>query len=457
MISYKVDEISPDSTFLSDVLLDKEFLLIPANCSFNEVQLKDIKAWNFVTVYSETQAKTKAEMEAIAEEAKKEAAAKITIVAKPADVDAKMETVDVNNFFNGDNAKDPVTATKAPEQKTAAVSKPDATAVKNAVSTEEKQKAKTAEMLHIDSAVYNRVKNDYHAYMSYIHSVYTQYATNKVFNNDEIQQKVTELCALIKENKSYILRIMSTPESMDKNFLVSHGMRSTIVALTIGLQLRLPEDKLVELGVACILHEIGMILLPPQIYMADKPLSPPEKLMMNTHPIVSFNILKRGNFSLPIQIAVLQHHERMNGTGYPKHLEGDKISLYARILAIACSYEAITAPREYKEERTTFEALIEMLRNSNRQYDDTVTKALLYSISLYPIGVYVYLSNGKIAQVVDVIPGQPKMPYVQLLGETEEDGSPKIMQVDATNIRIIRVLNKKEVEDTLKALRKSTT
>ena len=262
------------------------------------------------------------------------------------------------------------------------------------------------------------------------------------------------LCEFVKNNRRDVLRITSSMEIDNKHFLISHCMRSTVIAITIGLQLKLPQDKMMELATASIMHEIGMILLPPQLYMNDKPLTGPEKLMITTHPIVSYNILKKANFSLPMQLAVLEHHERMNGSGYPRHVTGDKISLYAKIIATACSFEAITAPREYKEERSSYEALLELLRNANHQYDDTVTKVLLYSISLYPIGVYVYLSNGKIAQVVDVVPGQPKTPFVQVLGETAEDGSPKVVQVDLEKLRIIRVLNKKEVQDTLSALEK---
>ncbi|MBQ3799145.1 MAG: HD domain-containing protein, partial [Treponema sp.] len=219
----------------------------------------------------------------------------------------------------------------------------------------------------------------------------------------------------------------------------------------IAQRLKFPEDKLLELATACMLHEIGMILLPPQLYLTDKPLSQPEKVMMNTHPIVSFNILKQANFSLNIQLAVLEHHERMNGSGYPRHVTGDKISIYAKIIAIACSFEAISAPRGYRDERSTFEALIELVRNSNRQYDDTITKALLYSISLYPIGVYVYLSNGKIAQVVDVAEGNPKTPFVQVI-DTGNAEAP--FQIDGIKTRIMRVLNKNEVDDMLKAIKK---
>ena len=96
--------------------------------------------------------------------------------------------------------------------------------------------------------------------------------------------------------------------------------------------------------------------------------------------------------------------------------------------------------------------MIEMVKNQNMQYDPTVIKALLYSLSLFPIGAFVYLQNGKIAVVTDVSPNNPKNPVVQLINEREADGSPKTIQTDDTNNKIVRVLTKDEQADVQKTL-----
>jgi hypothetical protein len=274
---------------------------------------------------------------------------------------------------------------------------------------------------------------------------------------EELSDTVKDLCVFIKENKRYVLRIMPSAEARSKNFLVIHSMRSTVLAITIGLELHIPLSKLIELGVTCILHEIGMIRLPPQLYMTDKPLTSIERAHISTHPLIGFNIIKSLNFPLSIQLGVLEHHEKENGTGYPRKLSGDKISTYAKIISVACSFEAITAPRQYKAERTTFDAMVEMLKNENNQYNGIVIKALLYSLSLFPIGAYVYLKNGKIGIVTDVNPNNPKNPIIQLINEKEADGSPKTIQTDDLENKIIRVLNKKEQEDIVNSLKNVET
>ena len=189
-----------------------------------------------------------------------------------------------------------------------------------------------------------------------------------------------------------------------------------------------------------------MLKLPPQIYAVNKPLSLADRNSIYTHPILSYNILKNYNFPLSIQLGALEHHEKQNGTGYPRKLTGEKISLYAKIIAVACSFEAITAPRLLKVQQSSYEAMVELLKNNGLQFDENVIKALLFAVSLYPIGAYVFLHNGKIGQVVDVNPLNPKLPIVQILGEKDEHGDPVTMPV-GSELRIVRTLSRQEVLD----------
>ncbi len=203
---------------------------------------------------------------------------------------------------------------------------------------------------------------------------------------------------------------------------------------------------MIELGVASLIHEIGQIKLPPQLYLTDKPLSPQARNLLATHTVLGFNILKEASFPLAIQVGTLEHHERENGQGYPRHLTGDKISAYGKILAVACSYEAITSPRHYKEARSLYEATIEMLLNKDKSYDEIVIKALVTAVSLFPIGTYVYLSNGKIAQVAESNPSEPRLPIVEIVGEKNETGNPKTLMTDNDKNKIVRVLNREELK-----------
>ncbi len=406
----KIDALREDLTFKGDLLLDKSFLVLPAEVPVTKELLKALSEWEFKEFVCESD----------------------SVPIRPAESPKPEET-----------AEEPKTSVqKISETLDAYVKKTFGNA--DAEQFESTEKAKLAS-----------VEKIYAEYLNYITSVYTRYATHLEISQEDLSKTVNNLCVFIRENKRYVLRITQSAEAYRKNFLVIHSMRSAVLAIAVGLELKLTLSKLVELGTACILHEIGMLRLPAQNYMTDKPLSPAERSKIMTHPIIGYNIVKDMNFPVSVQLGVLEHHEKENGTGYPRRLSGEKISTYAKIISVACTYEAITATRDYKEAQSAFNAITELLKNENGQYNKAVIKALLYSLSLFPIGSYVYLQNGKIGLVTDANPTNPKNPLVQLLTETEEDGSPKTVQTDDAAFKIVRVLNKKEQDDIQQILRQA--
>lgn len=291
----------------------------------------------------------------------------------------------------------------------------------------------------------SKVSVFYDQFLKYVETVFSRYVTKNEILIKELSDRVKTLCDVILENKRYILRIVSraTPSA---NYLVNHSVRSTVLAIVLGGQLKLPPHRLIELGVAALVHEIGMVRLPPQLYMAGRQLTDTERKSITAHPILGYNILKDKQFPLSICLAALEHHERMNGTGYPRALGGDKISLYARVIAVACSYDAVTSSRPYREAREGYAGMVDILKNDGKQYDDLVIKALVYSLSLYPIGSYVLLTNAKIGQVIDVNTDNPRYPVVLILGSRTPDGKETIIQTSESGVRILRPITRDEAE-----------
>ena len=281
-------------------------------------------------------------------------------------------------------------------------------------------------------------------FSEFVEGIFTKYATKGEITLKEVADRIKELCDVVKEDRRFLLRVQ-TSNAGEQNYLSSHTVKSTIIAVVIGSYLKLPAHRLIELGVAALLHEIGMIKLPPQLYMTGRPLSPPERKAIITHPILSYNILRTLNFPLTICVAALEHHERENGEGYPQKMTADKISLYAKIIAVACSYEALTAPRPYKDAKDGYTGMIDLLKNVGKQYDDTIVRALVFSLSIYPIGLYVLLSNGKKGQVVDVSPENPRFPIVQIFGEKTPDGKNRTVETTQAGLHILRPLVRDEI------------
>ncbi|MCR5387296.1 MAG: HD domain-containing protein [Treponema sp.] len=412
MNTIKVETLKPEQSFKEELLLDKSFILLGAGQPVTSEFLKELAMWNVTEVLLDG--------------------------SNPFVAPVQQEKVSEEDFESVNIDGQPVQ--EAPKMNTS---------IKEAL-------AKAQDTSNEKSRL-NAVLNVYNEYMTYIHSVYTRYATHGDFNKDELFETVKELCVFVKENRRYVLRISPSIETRTKNYLVSHAMRSTIFAIVIGLKLHLNFTQLQELGVSCILHEIGMLKLPSYLYLSEKKFSHAERAKIATHPLLGYQIINQADFPISVQRAILEHHEKEDGSGYPQNLVSEKISNYAKIISVVCSYEAMSSPRNFREARSTYDAMVEMLKNQNSKYNGDVIKALLYSLSIYPIGAYVYLANGKIGQVCDVNSDNPKNPIVQILGEKAADGDPRTIETDDGINKIVRVLNSEEARDAIKFLKQKET
>lgn len=471
MSNVKISDIKPSAHYNAPVTLDKMFLIAIPPCKISQTQINSLIKWGFKEINVEETVKPtvpkpiqqatvsleKTESVDLAEFSQDFSTSSNKVIPEKF---KKTETVDITDFEdNGSNIEHVVkksfshTTTQPQTLLSSYLSKHDPEGASEALKFSVGLNSNDQLSEEDDTKRMEAAQKTYEKFMDYINQVYTHYATHKEISQSELNGKVLELCNYVRETKKFILRISPSYESRNKNFLISHSMRTAILAIVIGIQLNMPYEKLIELGVASILHEIGQIRLPPQLYMSNKPLTISEKTQMATHTIIGYNIVKEAGFPLTVQLGVLDHHERQTGTGYPRHLTGSAISTYAKIIAVACSYEAITAPRHFKEAKTTYEGMIEMLKNSNHLYDDTVVKALLYSVSLYPIGAFVYLANGKVGQVVDISPSSPKNPIVKIIGGINKDGSVKTVQTDDGMFKIIRAMTEQETNDLMSAIK----
>ncbi|MDR2184108.1 MAG: HD-GYP domain-containing protein [Treponema sp.] len=301
-----------------------------------------------------------------------------------------------------------------------------------------------ADTLLNDNDQVKRAEVFYDSLYKHVEKLFTRMMSKNELNFNDVAGKVKEICDVIKEDRRFLLRVRKNT-GPEQTYTITHAINTTIISIIIGGYLKLPNHRLIELGVAALLHEIGMLKLPPQIYLNNRPLTPQEKKAILTHPVLSFNMLKSFNFPLTVSLAALEHHERENGGGYPQKLMGDKISLYAKIIAVACSYEALTSSRPHKDAKDGYTGMIDLLKNVGKQYDDTIVRALVYSLSIYPIGLYVLLSNGKKGQVIDVNAENPRFPMVQIFGDLTPDGKNKILETSQEGVHIVRPLRREEI------------
>lgn len=282
--------------------------------------------------------------------------------------------------------------------------------------------------------------------LDFIEQIFTDFVTKNELSIAKITEKLKDLITRVKEQRNYLLRLADLSSQL-KNYIVVHTAKTAILSLAIGMQMKLPPHKLIELGMAALLHEIGMIRLPPQLYMSNRILTPEEKRAITAHPIIGYKILKTFSFPVTVCLTVLEHHEHIDGTGYPRQLSGDRISLPARILAVAGSYAALVSKRPYREGKDGHTSLLDLLRGKNTHYDENVLRVLILVVSLYPIGTYVQLVNGSKGVVIEPNLENPRYPLVKIyIADTGDPlKEPILVKTDTEGTKIERVLTKEEI------------
>lgn len=160
-------------------------------------------------------------------------------------------------------------------------------------------------------------------------------------------------------------------------YTAGHQRRVTELAWAIAIQMGLPPDQIEGLNVAGQLHDIGKIAIPSDILNKPGPLSDGEFIVIKSHPQISYDILKTIEFPWPVAQTAYQHHERLDGSGYPRGLKGKEILLEARILSVADVVEAMASHRPYRPALGITIALEEIQNNRGKLYDPVVVDACL--------------------------------------------------------------------------------
>ena len=200
----------------------------------------------------------------------------------------------------------------------------------------------------------------------------------------EMRKKMNEQTHELQQNYQRTKRAMDdTIETMSKiveakdPYTSGHQKRVSHLAVAISKELNLPQEQVEGIRTASLIHDIGKISIPTEILSKSTVLSDIEFSLIKEHSQIGYDILKSIDFSYPVAEIVLQHHERLNGSGYPNKLKGDKILLEAKIIGIADVVEAMSSHRPYRPALGIDAALEEISKNKGILYDPKVVDACI--------------------------------------------------------------------------------
>ena len=197
-----------------------------------------------------------------------------------------------------------------------------------------------------------------------------------------------------------------------------HSLSVAVMSIAIGAKLGLSKERLALLGTSALLHDIGKLNVPVELITKPARLTNDEFTTVKEHPQLGANHLLQEEFQdEEIYHGVLMHHEKFDGTGYPYHLKGDEIPLFARIISVADVYDALTATRPYRSPMQPQEAMEYIMGNSGTAFDFDIIELFLRAIEPYPVGCCVKLSDGRFAAVTAANSTIPLRPTVQTIGQ----------------------------------------
>ena len=265
-------------------------------------------------------------------------------------------------------------------------------------------------------------------------SMFQEARMGKAVDTDGAQKLVEEISDSISRNPGALISLARLKTADDYTYMHSVAVCALMIALS--KQLKLDEKLTRSAGIAGLLHDLGKALMPMDVLNKPGKLTDEEFAIIKTHPEEGHKLLlgSTGADEMALDV-VLHHHEKTDGSGYPKRLKDSEISLYAKMGAVCDVYDAITSNRPYKAGWDPAESLRKMAEWAKGHFDPTVFQAFVKSLGIYPVGSLVKLNSGRLGIVVEQAEKSLLTPRIKVFFSTRSNAriKPEIVDLSRAN------------------------
>ncbi|WP_167957766.1 HD-GYP domain-containing protein [Anaerosporobacter faecicola] len=267
-----------------------------------------------------------------------------------------------------------------------------------------------------------------------LRTAFKDFTQKGILQVDTMQDVIDHVINEILENQDVLISLNDIGAADEYTY--THSVSTTVYALMLGQRVGYKEDMLKRLAMGTILHDIGKIYIDRDIMFKEGKLTDKEYEYVKKHTILGYNALKGcKSLSELSRIISLTHHEHVDGTGYPRGLQGDELHTFSKIVAVADVYDALTSTRCYRAKWSNRQAMDMLMQSCGTKFETELVCQFLHLIAVFPNGTQVRLSDGRIGIVKEQNPGMPLRPMVRILQEA--DGTSK----DIYDVNLMTELN----------------
>lgn len=251
-----------------------------------------------------------------------------------------------------------------------------------------------------------------------VHNIMEDVRFGRQIRTEEVGQVVDNMIDSIFRNQDALISLLRIKEKDEYTYM--HSVSVGVLMISLGKHLGFDMEALKEVGIGAMLHDVGKMIVPQVILDKEGKLTENEFEIMKKHAEFSKKLLEQANYISDTAISMAaQHHERMDGSGYPLGLKGDEIPYYSRAVAIADVYDAMTSKRCYHDNFLPTDVLKKMYEWSSYQFDRTLVEQFICCVGIYPVGTLVRLKSGLIGVVLENGEKSLLQPVVRIVYNTK--------------------------------------
>ncbi|MGE5418459.1 MAG: HD-GYP domain-containing protein [Acidobacteriota bacterium] len=269
----------------------------------------------------------------------------------------------------------------------------------------------------------------------------------KSIDMNSMRKGVALLLEDIMDNRNLLIQLEDIRAYSD--YLLFHSINVAVFSMMTGITMGYLEGSLMDLGMGALLHDIGMITVDPAVLDKQGALTSEERNQVMQHPEVGFNILRtyREVSTLSAHVAY-QHHEHVDGSGYPREISENHILDFGKIAAIADTFDAVISDRPYRKGYSTTEGVLVLRKLAGTYFDPNVVEAFVSNVALYPAGCLVSLNTGHIGVVTSITKTHPNSPTLLIICDPSGNFVKPPYEIDLRKTNEVKIAKRLSTEET---------